>query len=180
MSKEFEPHFPKGFVEGDPLPIMLLGEAPGAEEEKQGKPFVGRSGQLLMDAFAEFGFTRDNLYITNTFWERPPDNKVDFFFKSGYELKKEYSGIFDRLDSEIEILKPNVIFSLGRIATWALLRDNNIKITKIAGDTFLHNKNGHDCIIIPIFHPAYILRNRQEMPKWKLHIKKGIEIANGL
>lgn len=178
MSKIFEPHFPEGFQGGDTLPIMLLGEAPGAEEEKQGKPFVGQSGKLLMDAFEEYGYPRNKLYITNTFWERPPGNKVGYFFTEGYNLKPEYSDILDRLDQEIKILKPKVIFSLGRIATWALLKDENIKITKIVGQTFIYENEGNDSIIMPIFHPAYILRNRNLMPKWKSHIQKGVEIAD--
>lgn len=127
--------------------IMFIGEAPGEQEEKIGKPFVGKSGQLLRNTLNEHNFNESNVFITNVVKFRPPKNRTP----SPEEINKHKS----ILNSEIEILKPQVIVTVGTIATNAILTENKLGITKIRGQQFQKD----NIIIIPIFHPAYILRN---------------------
>jgi DNA polymerase len=171
----FTPHFPDNYSKDDSISIMLLGEAPGANEEKLGIPFIGSSGKLLIDTLSKYGWPRSKLFIDNVFWERPPENKVAFFFERGYKLKEEFKGIFDRLESEIVHLKPKLIFALGRIPAWALTRNEKIKVTEIAGSKFEITYGNFSTTIVPIFHPAYMLRNRNMIPLWESHISTAIE-----
>lgn len=183
---EFAPQFPKNF--SIPIKIMLIGEAPGADEEREGKPFIGMSGKLLRKTLLEIGIDPDDIYITNTFWNRPPNNDVGFFFEkndglnkislkfpscgSNTFLKEEWEHISDRLQSELNELTPQIILATGRIPLWALT--GNIQITKFAGNILDINgglvKYGGKCI--PIFHPAYVLRNRGLIEQWREDMKK--------
>lgn len=138
--------------------IMLIGEAPGANEDLEGKPFVGRSGQLLDKILNCVGLSREsNIYICNTIKCRPPNNR-----KPTSEEKKfcrEY------LDAQINILKPKIILLCGAVATESML-NNNVAITKIHGQWFDGPNNSK---MMPIFHPAYLLRNPSaeiNKPKW--------------
>ncbi|WP_028844386.1 uracil-DNA glycosylase [Thermodesulfovibrio thiophilus] len=136
--------------------IMFVGEAPGVEEDLQGKPFVGEAGKLLTSLIEKIGFTRKDIYITNTVKCHPPKNREPF--------ESEISTCFDYLKKEIEIVKPKVIMTLGKVATFALMgakgKIRDIHISKIRGQMFYYN----NIPVIPTFHPAYLLRNRKD--KW--------------
>ena len=136
------------FGEGNPeAKLMFIGEAPGREEDIEGKPFVGRSGQMLTKMIENvLKLKREDVYITNIVKCRPPQNRdpqseeVDVC--RGYLLK------------EIEIVKPQIIVTLGRIAFSYLLNDAT-PITKARGKMYQFNA----IKVIPTFHPSYLLRN---------------------
>lgn len=132
--------------------IMFIGEAPGEEEERTGKPFQGRSGRLLRTTLDKYFFNDSNIFVTNVVKFRPPQNRTP--------LPSEIKQHKIILDEEIRIIRPHVIITVGAIATNALLSKNTLGITKIRGITFKDAEN----IIIPIFHPAYILRNQTALP----------------
>jgi uracil-DNA glycosylase len=116
-----------------PARIMLVGEAPGADEEREGQPFVGVSGQELNRMLAEAGISRSECYITNVCRERPPNNDITkFFAKSKKAITNEHVKLRDRwvlppvrsgflrLIDELEATNPNVVIALGNVAMWAL------------------------------------------------------------
>lgn len=143
------------FGEGNPdAKLMFIGEAPGQEEDKQGKPFVGRSGQLLNKALSMVGIDRSNTYVTNVVKCRPPNNRTP-------TIEEMQNGKATALDEQIKIIKPKIICTLGATALNAFFGKQQ-KITQVHGKV-LH-KDGLD--IIPIYHPAYILRNRKEATTW--------------
>jgi len=143
------------FGEGNPdADLMFIGEAPGEEEDKQGRPFVGRSGQLLNKALNHVKIDRSDVYITNVVKCRPPNNRAPL-----PEEIKICKTIF--LDKQIKIIQPKIIVTLGSIATNAILEEST-QITKIHGTEITKD----NLIIIPIFHPAYVLRNQTLLKKW--------------
>ncbi len=140
--------------------MMLIGEAPGFYEDKQGEPFVGKAGQLLDKILASVGFSRkEHLYICNTIKCRPPKNRDP--------LPEEETACREYLDAQIEILKPKIILLCGRIAAHAMLGTNQ-GITKIRGRWF---EGPNFSKMMPIYHPSYLLRNdsrEKGSPKWQM------------
>ena len=158
----------KNVVFGDGNPdaqLVFIGEGPGKDEDLQGKPFVGRSGQLLNRALELVGINRKDVYITNIVKCRPPNNRAPLPIESSTCMNL-------LLFNQIKIIRPQIICTLGSIATNALL-NRQISITKVCGTEFKHD----GITVIPIFHPAYILRNRTKADSWLLDIKK---VANML
>lgn len=141
--------------------IMLIGEAPGASEDLEGKPFVGRSGQLLDKILESVGFSRDkNIYICNTIKCRPPNNRNP--------LPEEKEACREYLDAQINILQPKIILLCGAVAMESML-GKKLAITKVHGQWF-DGSNGSK--MMPIFHPAYLLRNPSRevgSPKWLMY-----------
>ena len=128
--------------------LVLIGEAPGADEDKQGQPFVGRSGQLLDKILASVGFFRDqNIYIINTIKCRPPENRNP----SSTELQ----ACRGYLEAQLDILRPRLIILCGKIALNSFLPEAT-SISKVRGQFF---PGPFDSKMMPIFHPAYLLRN---------------------
>lgn len=149
------------FGHGNPdATLMFIGEAPGKEEDEQGLPFVGRSGQLLNKALITAKINREETYITNILKCRPPNNRTPT--EQEVKICKDFF-----LDKQIKIIKPKIIVTLGAVATKALF-SSDIKITKIHGQIFKKN----DFVIIPIYHPSYVLRNRTIMQDWINDLKK--------
>jgi uracil-DNA glycosylase family 4 len=139
------------FGKGNPeSPLMFVGEGPGRDEDLQGAPFVGRAGQLLTKIIEAMGLTRDQVYISNVVKCRPPNNRVPLPIES--ETCKRLI-----LFKEIEIIKPKVICALGATATQALLGDN-VTISKARGIFFEYRGT----LVLPTYHPAYLLRNPAE------------------
>jgi uracil-DNA glycosylase len=149
------------FGEGNPdADILFIGEAPGRDEDTQGRPFVGRSGQLLSRALKLVGIERENVYITNIVKCRPPDNRVP--------LPVEATTCMDLfLFNQIKIIRPRVICTLGSIALNNLL-GKPASISKVRGTVieWEHMK------IVPTYHPAYILRNQSQAPVWVEDFKR--------
>ncbi len=135
------------FGMGDPAAdLVFVGEGPGAEEDRQGLPFVGRSGQLLDRLISEeLGVTRDALYICNVTKCRPPNNRDP--------LPDEVEACSPYLARQLELIAPKVIVTLGNFATRFVLRTAE-GITKLRGA--VHERDGH--LVVPTFHPSAALR----------------------
>lgn len=131
--------------------VMLVGEAPGVEEDRQGKPFVGPSGKLLDRMLATIGLDRSKVYITNTVFWRPPGNRAP--------TALELATCLPFLERQIELLSPALLVFVGGIAAKALLGSNE-GVTRLRGRRFTY-RPAEDRPPIParvIFHPAYLLR----------------------
>ena len=126
--------------------LMFIGEAPGRDEDLQGKPFVGAAGQLLTKMIVAMGFRREDVYICNVLKDRPPGNRVP--------LPEEIEACFPFLQEQIAVIKPRVICTLGAVATRAMLGPD-VSITKIRGSIYDYE----GIRLVPTFHPAYLLRN---------------------
>jgi uracil-DNA glycosylase family 4 len=126
--------------------LMFIGEAPGADEDEQGEPFVGRAGQLLTKIIQAMGYRREDVYIANVLKCRPPENRTP--------QPDEVTNCLPYLISQIDLIKPKAIVALGATALRALL-DVQIGITKMRG----HWYTFREIPIMPTFHPAYLLRN---------------------
>lgn len=147
------------FSDGNPdAKIVLIGEAPGANEDETGLPFVGRAGKLLDELFLSQNLTREkDIYICNTVKCRPPENRVPTDFEKGQCQKY--------LAKQLEILKPEIILLCGATAMKSFL-GKKVKITQIRGQ-WLEHENGAKMMVI--FHPSYLLRNpslKEGSPKW--------------
>ena len=145
------------FGEGSPeAGIMFIGEAPGHEEDLQGRPFVGEAGQLLTKLIEKMGLKRESVYIANIIKCRPPMNRDP--------QEEEMSVCSPYLDRQIEIISPKVIVSLGRISTYTLMGlkgpISKFSITRTRGKFYEYK----DIPVMPTFHPAYLLRNPKD--KW--------------
>ena len=125
--------------------LMFVGEAPGADEDVQGEPFVGRAGQLLTKIIEAIGLRREDVYIANVIKCRPPGNRNP----EPDEVEQCEPFLFRQIDT----VKPKVIVALGKFAAQCLLR-TNAPITRIRGREFKYR----DAILIPTYHPAYLLR----------------------
>ena len=138
--------------------IVLIGEAPGYNEDQTGEPFVGRAGQLLDKILESVGFSRkENIYICNTIKCRPPENRDP--------LPEEKKACRDYLDRQLAILKPQIILLCGKVALTSFIETKE-GITKLRGRWF-NGPNGAK--MMPIFHPSYLLRNQSHekgSPKW--------------
>lgn len=137
--------------------IMLIGEAPGADEDRLGEPFVGRSGHLLDKIIQAVGLTRNDVYITNVLPWRPPGNRTP--------TTAEVAVCLPFLKRQIEIIQPKVLVLLGGSAANALL-DNEDTISKLRGKWLDYPLS--DTVQIPAmatFHPAYLLRNPAQKAK---------------
>lgn len=135
--------FGVGNAEAD---LMFVGEAPGADEDQQGIPFVGRAGQLLTKIIEAIGLTRDDVYIANVIKCRPPGNRNP--------EQDEVETCEPFLFRQIDVIKPKVIVALGTFAARALLRTLD-PISRLRGRIYDYR----GAKLIPTFHPAYLLRN---------------------
>jgi len=141
------------FADGNPktASVVLIGEAPGENEDLQGIPFIGRAGKLLNEFLNEAGLSREkDLYIINTVKCRPPKNRVPT------ETEKEACRLF--LISQIEIIEPKIILLCGATALKSFYNGKST-ISKIRGEIFDVEINGKKYPAMPIFHPSYLLRN---------------------
>ncbi|MGZ5375823.1 MAG: uracil-DNA glycosylase [Solirubrobacterales bacterium] len=129
--------------------LMFVGEAPGAEEDRQGLPFVGRAGQLLNQLLEGIGLKREDVFIANTLMCRPPGNRDP--------QPDEISTCRPWLDQKIALIEPRVICTLGNFAT-KLLTGNPTGITKVRGMPQQHLIGGRPVHLFPLLHPAAALR----------------------
>ena len=135
------------FGEGSPdAKLVFVGEAPGADEDAQGKPFVGRAGQLLTKIIKAINLERSEVYIANIIKCRPPQNRDPD--------TDEITTCIPFLKKQLDIMKPAIVCTLGRFAAQALLGTNR-GITKLRG-TF-HQLG--DIKVMPTYHPSYLLRD---------------------
>ncbi len=129
--------------------LMFVGEAPGAEEDRQGLPFVGRAGGLLTELLEGIGMTREDVWITNVLRCRPPGNRdpqpLEIESCQPYTYK------------QLELIQPRVIGTLGNFAT-KLLTGSRTGITRVRGTVQVHEIGGHPVFLMPLLHPAAALR----------------------
>lgn len=135
------------FGHGNPAAgLMFVGEAPGADEDLQGLPFVGRAGQLLTKIIEAIGLKRSDVYICNILKCRPPGNRAPF--------PTEILACEPYLKRQIDIIRPRIICALGKFAAQTLLKSQT-PITQLRGKFYEYN----GIKLMPTFHPAYLLRN---------------------
>ena len=132
--------------------IMLVGEGPGANEDEQGVPFVGKAGQLLDDMLALIGLDRTKVYIANIVKCRPPNNRDP--------LNVEQDACIGYLRRQMELIRPKIVVCLGRVAAMRLI-DEKFKITKEHGIWF--DRDG--VRTTALYHPAALLRDPRRLPE---------------
>lgn len=179
--------------------LAIVGEAPGAEEARLGRPFVGRSGKLLDETLAEAGIDRSRCLVANVFRYQPPGNKVGHFFSSRAKAKREgealdeswgpfgasdrllarWSGELAALADGLARYAPSAIIALGRVPTWALtgaLSGDNGILT-LRGQVFT-SRIGPRVPVVPTFHPSYILRgNFAQRPTFRADMERAKALA---
>lgn len=130
--------------------LMFIGEAPGAEEDQQGQPFVGRAGKLLTDIIRAMGFDRREVYITNIVKCRPPGNRDPH--------PDEIGCCEPFLSRQVAAIQPKVIVSLGRYASQTLLKATESSISSLRGRFHRYQ----EIPLMPTYHPSFLLRKRGE------------------
>jgi len=138
--------------------ILFIGEGPGFHEDQQGRPFVGPSGQLLEKFLASIGLTREQVYITNVIKCRPPNNRDP--------LPSEVETCRPFLDRQIELIDPRIIVTLGRYSMERYFP--GAKISQVHGRA---RRDGRR-VYLPLYHPAYVLRNMAVMPEAEADFRK--------
>lgn len=175
--------------------IAIIGEAPGADEVRLGRPFVGRAGQLLDRVLAQAGIDREACLVANVFRYRPPDNKVGHFFasrrraaergeplaeslgKMGAEYCLErYRPEIDALRDELLRLDPAAIVAVGRTPLWALTGLNGI--TALRGKVLKGSL--HDAPVIATFHPSFVMRQNSIGPETEAAFLADLKLARAL
>ena len=144
------------FGDGNPdAQIVFIGEAPGKKEDLQGRPFIGASGKFLSEMLETIGLSRDDVYITNIVNYRPPNNRDP--------LPAEKRAFLPYLQSQLEVIAPKVVVTLGRHSTNCFLPD--LQISKSHGEpvrvklSLKEDKDVLDVVILPLYHPAAALYN---------------------
>ena len=146
--------------------IFFIGEAPGKNEDLQGKPFVGKAGKVLDELLDSINLERSDIFIGNILKCRPPNNRNPY--------DKEIKACTPFLDKQMDIINPKVIVPLGNFATQYIFEKFNIpkqKISKVHGEKFEINTFNSKLIIIPVFHPAVVTYNKNKMPTMKKDFK---------
>ena len=149
-------------ADGNPkAKLMIIGEAPGREEDEQGKPFVGQAGQLLNKMLAAINLQRENVYITNVVPWRPPNNRTP--------TSEEILQCLPYLQKHIEIIKPNFLLLLGATAAKAIL-STPLSISKLRNKWHIYNSFNLSIKIKTLvsYHPAFLLRSpASKKEAWK-------------
>jgi uracil-DNA glycosylase len=147
--------------------LMFVGEAPGAEEDRQGLPFVGRAGQLLNQLLEEIGLSREEVFIANVLKSRPPGNRDPQPLE--IEACKPY------LFEQVRLIEPKVVCTLGNFAT-KLLSGSPVGITRVRGTPQIHELGGRTVFLLPLLHPAAALRT----PAMKEQLREDLATVPGL
>ena len=143
------------FADGNPdSGLMIIGEAPGADEDRQGEPFVGRAGQLLTQMLRAMGLDRDAVFIANILKCRPPENRDP--------TAAEVSNCLPFLQRQIQLIQPRLILVVGRIAAHNLLNVDT-PIGKLRGQ--VHHYGDPQIPVVVTYHPAYLLRSPSQKRK---------------
>ena len=142
--------------EGNPnTELLFVGEGPGADEDKQGRPFVGAAGQLLDKMINAMGFAREEVFIANIVKCRPPGNRTP--------EEDEANTCMPWLEQQISVIQPKIICTLGNTPLRALSGNPKAGITRLRGKIFQWN----NIPVLPTFHPSYLLRNQEaKKPCW--------------
>lgn len=147
------------FGEGAQMPaLMMIGEAPGGDEEKQGRPFVGKAGKNLSSFLEVIGLKREEIYISNVVKLRPTKSSP----KTGKEVnrppsKEEIAFFLPYLMEEIQLIAPKMIVTLGNVPLKAVSGDKNVTIGDVHGKPY---NLAEERVLFPLYHPAAIIYNR--------------------
>ena len=179
-------------VDGKRPLLALIGEAPGADEIRLGRPFVGKAGQLLDRALAASGIERDRCLIANVFRYRPPENKVGHFFASRRRAAAENDPLEERwgkmgaefcrarfaseiaaLGEALQASAPPVVVALGRTPLWALTGMNGI--TAVRGQVLANRLGGAP--VIATFHPSFVARQNSIGPETEATFRADLAMA---
>ena len=133
---------------------MIIGEAPGAEEDRQGEPFVGRAGQLLNEMLFAAGYRRNDVYIANVIKCRPPNNRDP--------SAQQVASCRGYLERQIELVSPKLLLAVGRIAAHNLL-NTETPLGRMRGKVYRYGEQGIPVVVT--YHPAYLLRSPLEKRK---------------
>jgi DNA polymerase len=147
--------------------LMFVGEAPGADEDRQGLPFVGRAGQLLNQLLEEIGLSREEVFIANVLKSRPPGNRDP--------QPQEIEACKPYLFEQVRLIEPKVVCTLGNFAT-KLLTGSQVGITKVRGTPQVHELGGRTVLLLPLLHPAAALRT----PAMKETLRADLATVPGL
>jgi uracil-DNA glycosylase len=147
--------------------LMFVGEAPGAEEDRQGLPFVGRAGQFLDELLRGIGMSRQGVFIANVLKSRPPGNRDP--------QPLEIDACRPYLLEQVRLIEPKVLCTLGNFAT-KLLSGSPAGITRVRGTPQVHSIGGRTVFLLPLFHPAAGLRT----PAVKETLRRDFELLPGL
>jgi uracil-DNA glycosylase family 4 len=147
--------------------LMFVGEAPGAEEDRQGLPFVGRAGQLLNQLLEEIGLSREDVFIANVLKSRPPGNRDP--------QPDEIAACEPYLWEQVRLIEPKVVCTLGNFST-KLLTGSPVGITKVRGTPQVHELGGRTVFLLPLLHPAAALRT----PSMKETLRADLATVPGL
>ena len=151
--------------------ILFIGEAPGANEDKQGIPFCGMSGQILNELLASAGLVREDVFVTNTILCRPQDNRNP--------AADEVENCRSRLDKLIAVLQPKVMVTIGNFATERILEKKGIN--SLRGQVYFTTINGKEIAVVPVIHPASYLysgRNPEMLAKMKTDFQVIANVVN--
>lgn len=148
---------------------LVIGEAPGADEDRQGEPFVGRAGQLLSSMLLAMGLQREQVFIANILKCRPPNNREP--------KQEEVLACESYLRQQIELIKPKIILAVGRIAAQSLLKVDT-PIGKMRGNRYQYPDS--ELPVIVTYHPAYLLRSPREKRKVWEDLKSAMQLYNEL
>ena len=144
---------------------MIVGEAPGVEEDRQGEPFVGRAGQLLKNMLYAIGLKREEVYIANVLKCRPPNNRDP--------SPQEVLQCESYLKRQVALIQPKIILAIGRVAAHNLLKTDT-SLTKLRNKTFYYGEA--ETPLIVTYHPAYLLRTPTEKRKAWLDLQYAVSV----
>jgi len=145
-------------------PVAFIGEAPGADEDRQGRPFVSRSGQLLRKTIRDLGWSEDEVFIGNVLKCRPPENRDP--------LETEIAACRHYLMAQLVLLRPRVVVTLGRFSM-NLLIGPNLVMGSAHGQHMLRDGQ----LYLPTYHPSYILRDNNRLPDFKRDLARAKKLS---
>lgn len=148
--------------------IVLVGEAPGAQEDESGKPFVGRAGKFLESVLEDNGVNRESVFITNVVKCRPPGNRRPD--------DDEIRSCLPYLIEELRKVRPKIVVALGFVAIKALTGSSE-KLGEIIGREIDVNLNGLRLRVVPCYHPSAAMRNRKMRRKFEDAVRKAISLS---
>lgn len=146
---------------------LIIGEAPGADEDRKGEPFVGRAGQLLTNMLRAIGLAREEVFIANILKCRPPNNRDP--------QQHEITSCLPYLRQQIEFIQPKIILTVGRVAAQSLL-NTDIPIGQMRGKKYMFEDT--QIPVVATYHPAYLLRSPQQKRKAWEDLKFALEVSD--
>lgn len=173
LENNYQPVIGEGCLEAD---IVFIGEAPGKNEALSGQPFCGRAGRILDELLIEAGLRREDVYITNIVKDRPPNNRRP--------TNKEVEIYSPFLIRQLEIIQPKVIVTLGSTSTRFVFDFLHVEgvftaFGEVEGRQFEMTLNGRHILLFPLYHPAYAIYQRANLPKMRERFRQIPSLLEG-